>query len=122
MDDMVMEMVKDMIEDVGDIKDPRAKKVLEAFHLEIDKIPRYAGNLGNDIENYKPGMEDTIRKDLAARSFINYELTKRVEFSIKEADGNEIAFPRMNTPREHGHYATKFFKAAKDLKRDLPYR
>lgn len=107
------------IKSVGDFKDARARKVATEFHLRIDEIPYLTGTLNSELDHLKKGREEAVMKKLAASSAVNYELTKREAFEIREPDGDETVIPRTHQAKEHEMYAKNHLKGAEYVKKGL---
>ncbi len=109
------------IKSIKDFKDERARKVAEEFDLMVDEIPYLSGTLAGELEHLEKGREKSVMKKLAASSVVNYELTKREAFEIREHDGDKVMIPRTHPPKGHEYYARNHLRGAEYVKKSIGY-
>lgn len=111
----------EVIRDINDFKDPRARQIAREFHLAVEDMPYLFGTMPSEMENLEKGREVPIMKKLAATSAINYELTKTQALEIRERDGDETVIPRTLSLEEHEEYGRSYHLGAECVKSRLGY-
>ena len=112
----------EVIRNVNDFKDPRAREIVREFGLIVEDMPYLFGTMPSEMERLEKGRELPIMKKLAATSAINYELTKADALEIKERDGDETVIPRTLSLEEHEEYGKSYHLGAECVKRSLSRR